>query len=113
MDVWVEKTQKNYENLVTAFYEFGMPVFDMTATNFLANPDLDVFTFGRQPVAIDVITSIKGLKFDEAYEHAKEIDVEGLLIRLIHYDDLLKAKEAAGRPRDLNDIEQLKRQKKQ
>lgn len=107
MDIWVEKTKENYERLVNAFYEFGMPTFDMTANNFLNNPDFDVFTFGRQPVAIDIITAIKGLDFGTAYQQAKDIEVEGLWIRLIHYNDLLVAKRAAGRPRDINDIDNL------
>jgi predicted nucleotidyltransferase len=107
MDVWVEKTLENYNRLEKAFLEFGMPTFDMTPDNFLNNPNFDVFTFGRQPVAIDVITSIKGLEFEVAFEQAKDIEVEDLLIRLIHYNDLIKAKQAAGRPRDIDDIDHL------
>ncbi|WP_370729178.1 hypothetical protein [Fibrella arboris] len=83
----------------------------MTADNFLTNPALDVFTFGRQPVAIDIITAIKGLSFSEAYEQASDVDVDGLLIRLIHYNHLLQAKRAAGRARDQNDLDNLERLK--
>ena len=100
MDVWVNKTQENYLRLTRAFRKFGLALFAMSDDNFLNNPDLDVFTFGRQPVAIDIMTSIKGLTFSEAYAHATNVDVEGLSIRLIHYNDLLEAKKAAGRPRD-------------
>lgn len=50
-----------------------MPMFDMTEENFLNNPDINVFTFGRQPTAIDVITEIKGLTFDETYTQAKKL----------------------------------------
>ena len=109
MDIWVEKTPDNYERLSKAFALFGMPTFDMTAQNFLHNPALDVFTFGRQPVAIDIITAIKGLTFSEAYDQASNLDIEGVQVRLIHYNHLLKAKQAAGRPRDQNDIENLQR----
>ena len=107
MDIWVEKTLVNYRRLEAAFYEFGMPTFDMTADNFLHNTAFDVFTFGRQPVAIDIITSIKGLTFEDAYKKASDVEVEGLTIRLIHYNHLLDAKRAAGRPRDINDIDNL------
>jgi predicted nucleotidyltransferase len=107
MDIWVEKTRANYDRLSNAFYEFGMSTFDMTEDNFLNNPNLDVFTFGRQPVAIDIITAIKGLEFTATYNQAKNVEVEGLTIRLIHYNDLLTAKRAAGRPRDINDIDNL------
>ena len=107
MDIWVEKTRANYDRLASAFYQFGMPTFDMTPENFLDNPNFDVFTFGRQPVAIDVITAIKGLDFETTYNQARDIEVEGLTVRLIHYNDLLTAKRAAGRPRDINDLDNL------
>ena len=103
----VEKTPQNYNRLITAFSIFGMPTFDMTADNFLNNPDIDVFTFGRQPVAIDIITAIKGLTFAETYEQASDVDVDGVQVRLIHYNHLLQAKRAAGRPRDQNDLDNL------
>jgi predicted nucleotidyltransferase len=50
LDIWVERSAENYHKLVRAFQLFGMPVFDMTLSNFLDNTDLDVFTFGRPPV---------------------------------------------------------------
>ena len=77
----------------------------MTAQNFLHNPQFDVFTFGRPPVAIDIITTLKGLEFAEAF--AQATNTEGLTIRLIHYQHLLQAKRAAGRPRDQNDLDNL------
>ncbi|TPG60176.1 nucleotidyltransferase [Hymenobacter nivis] len=110
LDLWVEKTIDNYGRLVKAFAEFGMPVFDMTAHNFLNNPAMDVFTFGRPPVAIDIITQLKGLLFAEAYAAATDNEVDGLIIKLIQYQHLLQAKIAAGRPRDQNDLENLRKQ---
>ena len=53
MDIWVKKTKENYLKIGRAFRRFGMPLFDMTESNFLSNPALDVFTFGRVPVSID------------------------------------------------------------
>ncbi len=110
MDLWVEKTEENYGKIVKAFSDFGMPIFDMTIDNFLRNPIYDVFTFGRPPVAIDVLTSVKRLIFEEAYEKRVNYQVdENLNIPLIHYDDLISVKKAVGRPRDLNDIENLEK----
>ena len=61
LDIWVKKSKENYKKLYNAFIKFGMPVFDMTEENFLNHPEWDVFTFGRSPVAIDIMTSVKGL----------------------------------------------------
>lgn len=107
LDVWVERTAENYARLARAFHRFGMPLFDMTKENFLGNPAMDVFTFGRQPVAIDIITTLKGGDFADSFDRAPEMDVDGLRVRVINRQDLIAAKRAAGRNRDLNDIEHL------
>lgn len=112
LDVWVEQSAENYQQLTQAFLTFGMSMFDMSAHNFLANPAMDVFTFGRQPVAIDVITQLKGLTFAEAFAAATTMEVDEVPVRLIQYQQLLIAKKAAGRPRDKNDIDNLKKHKK-
>lgn len=46
-------------------YSRTMPVYDMTEENFLTHPAWDVFTFGRPPVAIDIMVKVKGLDFDD------------------------------------------------
>lgn len=107
MDIWVERTEDNYKRIVTAFRIFGMPVFDMTEENFLSHPIWDVFTFGTPPVAIDVMVNIKGLDFNNAFQNAVFFEDDNLKIRTIHRNDLLKAKRLAGRPKDIDDLENL------
>jgi len=107
MDLWVNPTIDNYNKLVKSFHEFGMPVFDMTEKNFLHNESFDVFTFGRPPVSIDIMKKVKGLDFEIAYQHSVIVEADGFPIRMVDYRDLIKAKMASGRPKDLNDIENL------
>jgi hypothetical protein len=109
MDVWVNKTKRNYEKLVKAFNQFGMPVFDMTETAFLGN-EFDVWSIGVQPVKIEIMTSVKGLVFKDAYKESQIYIEDDLQIRFIHLTHLLQAKKAAGRFRDLDDIDQLTRE---
>jgi len=108
MDIWVNATEENYNNVKRAFDEFGMPVFDMTKEAFLNNSDTDVFGFGVPPVKIDILTKAKGLEFDEAYKNIEIRNIEGQDIKLIHINDLLRAKAATGRAKDIDDIEHLK-----
>jgi hypothetical protein len=70
---------------------------------------MNVFTFGVSPVSIDLMTEAKGLDFETAFQHAEMHELDELTVRVIHLDDLLKAKKAAGRAKDLNDIEHLER----
>jgi predicted nucleotidyltransferase len=110
LDLWVNSTLENYKKLVEAFLEFGLPIFDMTEENFSSNPDFDVFSFGRPPVSIDILTKLKGLEFDASFTHASFIKVDGIDVRLIDYRDLIKAKKAAGRNKDLDDLENLEKE---
>ncbi len=48
------------------------------------------------------------LDFDETFENAEMKDVDGLNIRVIHVDDLIRQKKAVNRAKDLNDIEHLR-----
>lgn len=113
MDIWVECSAENYKKLVKAFQQFHMPVFDMTLEKFLQVNESDVFSFGRNPVGIDIMTAVKGLNFDEAYKLSLIFNDEGLPIRLIHMNQLIEAKKAAGRLKDLYDIQQLQKRKKE
>ncbi|MFC4212186.1 DUF6036 family nucleotidyltransferase [Pedobacter lithocola] len=107
MDIWVARTLENYGKIKNAFLNFGMPVFDMTEENFLTHKNWDVFTFGIPPSAIDLMLAVKGLDFDASYDNAILFEEDGIQIKTIHLDDLKKAKKAAGRPKDLNDLENL------
>jgi hypothetical protein len=107
MDIWVERTHKNYQNIKTAFLHFEMQVFDMTEDAFLNNKNFDVFTFGKLPSAIDIMVAVKGLNFDDCYKNAVYFEEDGLKVRTIYINDLIKAKKASGRSKDFNDLENL------
>jgi uncharacterized nucleotidyltransferase DUF6036 len=107
MDIWVERTPENYKNIETAYLHFGMPVFDMTEDSFLNNENIDVFTFGNPPSSIDIMVAVKGLNFADCYQNAVYFEEDGLMIRTIYIDDLIKAKKASGRSKDINDLENL------
>jgi hypothetical protein len=100
-------TSENHKRLLKAFYEFGLPLNDISEHNFLFNNDFDVFSYGTQPVAIDIMKEVKGCNFAEAYLQSKEYDENGLIIRYINTDTLILAKKASARHKDLDDIEKL------
>lgn len=107
MDIWVRKTKENYIKLEKAFYQFGMPVFDMTEFNFLHHPEWNVFSYGKSPVAIDIMTEVKGLDFDQAFNQSKIYDDGGLNVRTLHKNDLINSKNASKRSKALDDLENL------
>lgn len=108
MDIWVKAVASNYQRLLEAFKMFGMSVFDMTEMRFMDTSENEVFSFGRPPVSIDIITKIKGLQFDEALASAEWFSIEGdLRVRALNLNSLITAKKASGRNKDLDDIENL------
>ena len=94
LDIWVNKTEENYKKLFKAFSFFGLSISDMTKENFLQNKDFDVFSYGRPPVSIDIMTALKGLIFEQAFENKEIYDFEGFLINLISKQDLIIAKKS-------------------
>ena len=109
MDIWVNPTKDNYERLAKAFAKFGLPLFDMNLNKFLATEQYDVFSFGRPPVAIDILTKVKGLKFSQAIQNANWFEFDDLQVNVLQLEDLIIAKKAASRNKDLDDLEHLER----
>jgi hypothetical protein len=106
LDIWVNKTIDNFTHLQKALKEFGLPAEAVPEEKFFSN-DYDVFTIGRPPSAIEIMTRLKGVDFSDAF-HFSSIETFGDVgIRVIHINHLLQAKKAAARHKDLNDIENL------
>lgn len=110
LDLLVNCTRENYARICQAFAAFQLPVFDMSDENFLNIKEFDVFTFGRPPVCIDLLTQIKGSTFEEVYQNSKEYQIDPTLtIRVVHLNMLLHLKKSSGRYKDLDDISQLEK----
>ena len=108
LDIWVERTEENYNRLVAAFDKFRMPVFDMSLENFLDPQLYDVFTFGVPPVSIDIMLEVKGLLFEKVWATAEWKTIDDVQVKLIDLPSLIQAKTASGRHRDLDDIEHIR-----
>jgi hypothetical protein len=61
---------------------------------------------------MDIMTFLSGFpaeSFDECYEKASVALIHGAQVRFLHFNQLLESKKAAARPKDLIDIEELKK----
>lgn len=107
MDIWVNKTAENFNLLTKAIKEFGLPVAAVPEHQFFSD-QYDVFSFGRPPYAIEILTALKGISlFEEAYQSSTNETVDDVTVRVIHLKHLIASKEAANRHKDKNDIENL------
>ena len=107
LDIFVEVSEENYSKIKLAFNFFGLPIFDMTPFNFLENLEMDVFSFGRSPVSIDIFKQISGIDFNTVYENSIVSVFEKIPMRIIHLNDLKTNKQKSARSKDLNDLENL------
>lgn len=108
LDIWVKPDEENYHRLMNAFSVFHLPTSAISMADFLDTESNEVFTFGRPPMAIDLLTTVKGLEFDPAFAASALHEIQNTPVRVIQLQDLITAKKAAGRYRDLDDIENLR-----
>jgi hypothetical protein len=107
LDIFVEVSKSNYHKLVQAFEQFQMPLFDMSEDSFLHQPQINVYTFGRPPVCIEILKEISGFTFHEIYTNALNTVFEEIPMKVIHINDLKRNNKISGRAKDLNDLENL------
>ncbi|MCH7401146.1 hypothetical protein ACFOUP_01415 [Belliella kenyensis] len=107
LDLFVEVSKSNYQKLVKAFEQFQMPIFDMTEDSFLYQSEINVYTFGRPPVCIEILKEITGFTFQEINVNALNTIFEEIPMKVIHLNDLKRNKQMSGRNKDLNDLENL------
>ena len=79
----------------------------MTVESFLNQVHINVYTYGRPPVRIEIMKEISGFTFQEIYNNAQETVFEEITMKVSHINDLKRNKEISGRARDLNDLENL------
>ena len=109
LDVLVRPTIENGAAVVEAIRQFGFASLGITREDF-ADPG-QVVQLGFQPSRIDVITSITGVEFEDAWAGKIAGDIDGLPVFFIGFDDLIRNKESTGRPKDLLDADQLRQRR--
>jgi hypothetical protein len=105
LDVWIAIHPHNADRVVAALKEFGFAVADLSAELFLKEGQ--IIRMGVPPVRIEIATSISGVRFDDCFAARVVDDLDGVSVGLIGLAHLKLNKRAAGRHKDLNDLENL------
>ena len=105
IDVWVDATSENASRVFQALRAFGAPLSELSEAD-LATPGI-VFQIGVPPRRIDILTSLTGITFAEAWPGRVTTRIEGIECPFIGREALVRNKRALGRPRDLADLELL------
>lgn len=108
LDVWVRPTRENAARVLAAMQEFGLPPgLAMEGLIETGSPPPTGFRFGRPPLAVDLLTSIQGVEFEDAWRTSEVRVLDGLEIRVIGRQALIANKRSTGRTKDAADVEAL------
>ncbi|MFZ3137809.1 MAG: hypothetical protein WA126_10520 [Thermodesulfovibrionales bacterium] len=105
IDILVDSTASNADRLMTAIREFGFSDIELSSRDFL-EPN-QVIQLGIAPLRIDLLTSLKGIPFADAWDRRTTGQYGDIPAFYISKQDLIDHKKLVGRKQDLADIEKL------
>jgi len=110
MDIFIKADPENAKATYAALAQFGAPLQGIRPEDFTDRNSF--FRFGRDPQGFDILPAIPGVDFDAAWERRVETVIDtatGLKANFISAEDLIASKLASGRPRDLADVDDIRK----
>ena len=107
IDFFVRASSDNARRILSAIHAFGFASLPLKAHDF-TTPNR-VIQVGQEPNRIDLMTSISGVAFEEAWLTRVPGTIDGITVQFIGREALLRNKAASGRPKDRIDIEELQK----
>lgn len=104
IDIWIDIRENNIEKVLEALNEFGFSSINIKKTDFSPN---QIIQLGYPPNRIDLITTPAGIDFETCFQAKEQFVIDDVSINIIDLENLIKAKNASNRTRDLADIEEL------
>jgi len=92
LDIWISISEKNAIKMVEVIEAFGFAALGLGKDDFLQKGY--VTQIGYPPLRIDILNDIDGLVFKEAYKNKQVIDIDGIDVNYIGYNDLILNKAA-------------------
>lgn len=105
IDIWIDCHPKNAQKMLKVATDFGLASFNLTRDDF-ETPDR-VIQIGHPPQRIDLLTSIDGVNFSEAFEGKEIVTIDEVEVNFISLEHLKQNKLATARPLDLDDVRRL------
>ena len=105
VDILVRPSDENAERMLTVMKRYGYANDEFELDDFTRIPSY--LSFSRYDGYIDLMTFTPGVTFDECYQNRLILDIYGTAVSFMNLRELIKNKQAVGRPQDLLDIENL------
>jgi len=107
LDVWIAPDSDDTERVWAALLRFGAPLAGMGVSREDLARANQVVQIGLPPRRVDVLTSITGVGFEEAWAERVTHDLGGLAVPFLGRAALVRNKKATSRAKDLADLEAL------
>jgi hypothetical protein len=105
IDFFILSTTSNANKIVSALTEFGFDTTSFSPDDLLIKDK--VIQLGEPPYRIDLLTSIDGVDFDDAWQRKVTSKYGDEVLYFISKEDLIRNKKASGRKKDLDDLNEL------
>ena len=105
IDLFVRPTRDNAARLMLALQQFGFSALGISLDDL--STENRVIQLGVEPNRIDLMTSISGITFEEAWNSRVPATLEGIEVDFISREALIRNKRASGQSKDLIDIDAL------
>ncbi len=105
IDVFVKLDRPNALRIINSLEEFGFSSLELSIDDF--QKEDNVVQLGLPPVRIDIITSISGVSWEQAYASRVPGKYGDVPVYYIGKDQYVVNKKATGRAKDIADIEAL------
>lgn len=105
IDIFIKPDSNNASLVLKALNDFGFGSAGLKLDDF-TNPD-NIVQLGYPPVRIDIMTSISGVSWEDAYKSREAGKYGDLYVSFIGLDQYIQNKRATGRKKDLADLEAL------
>jgi len=105
LDIYISTHPDNARKVLAVLHEFGFGSLNINETDL--STENQVLQLGVPPVRIDFVTSIDGIKWEDAWENRERGEWGNVPVAFLSRSDFIANKRAAGRLKDLADIEAL------
>lgn len=105
LDILIGTDTDNAASVFHALKEFGAPLKDLTEQDF-SNEEY-FYQMGVPPMRVDILMSIPGIEFEQAWRKRDELKIAGVTMPFIGKAELILSKRASARRQDLLDLDNL------
>ncbi len=106
LDLWLDPTPANIGRAADALAAFRAPAHVVESLRGASGDD--IVWMGRPPGRVALLLELPAVEFEACWPNRIEVELGALKVPVIGREDLIRNKEAVGRPQDRRDVRALR-----